>query len=63
MNKRIESYIAGLFRGVPMTRRAQELREELTANCLERYEDYLREAKPSASWRRTSATSTRCWTT
>lgn len=45
MNKRIESYIAGLFRGVPMTRRAQELREELTANCLERYEDYLREGR------------------
>lgn len=45
MNKRIESYIAGLFRGVPMTRRAQELREELTANCMERYEDYLREGR------------------
>lgn len=45
MNSKMESYLNSLFAGVPRTRQAQDLRDELLGNMQERYEDYLREGK------------------
>lgn len=45
MNSKMQSYINSLFSGVPRTRQAQDLRDELLGNMQERYEDYLREGK------------------
>ncbi len=45
MNSKMESYLNSLFAGVPRTRKAQDLRDELLGNMQERYEDYLREGK------------------
>lgn len=44
MNK-INRYIEVLFEDVPNTRKAIELKEELSANLNERYEDYLAQGK------------------
>lgn len=45
MNSKMESYINSLFTGVPRTRQATDLRDELLGNMQERYDDYLREGK------------------
>lgn len=43
MNKKIENYIKVLFQDVPRSRKATELKEELLANCNEKFEAYLKE--------------------
>lgn len=45
MNKKIQNYINGLFADIPPTKQAKELKEELTANLNERFNDYLQEGK------------------
>lgn len=45
MNPKIERYLNGLFAGVPKTREARDLREELLGNMQARYRDYLAEGK------------------
>ena len=48
MNHKIDSYIHALFAGIPRTKKAQELKEELLSNMHDRYADYLREGKSDA---------------
>lgn len=45
MNQKLESYLDGLFSGVPRTQAARELRDELAGNMQERYDDYLQEGR------------------
>ncbi len=41
MNDRIRNYVEGLFLDAPRTRKAAELKDELTANLRDRYEDLV----------------------
>lgn len=43
MSQKLNAYIDVLFSGVPRSKKAVELREELLANMTERYNDYLAE--------------------
>lgn len=43
MSRKIENYINVLFQDVPRSRKATELKEELLANCNEKFEAYLNE--------------------
>lgn len=45
MNNRIKNYVDVLFKEIPRSKRASELKEEMLANMEERYADYLREGK------------------
>lgn len=45
MNPKLERYLSGLFSGVPRTRAARELYDELAGNLQQRYDDYLREGR------------------
>lgn len=45
MNNKINNYIDVLFSDVPRSKRATELKEEMTANMNDRYEDYIKEGK------------------
>ena len=45
MNRKIESYLDVLFLDIPRSRKAIELREELSANMNDRMDDYLKEGK------------------
>lgn len=43
MNEKISKYIEGLFAKAPKTRKAMELREEMTQNTIEKYQDLISE--------------------
>lgn len=43
MNERIRKHIDGLFADAPKTRRAMELKEEVTINTMEKYQDLIAE--------------------
>lgn len=45
MNNRIFNYVEGLFEEIPNTKKARDLKSEITSNLDERYSDYLREGK------------------
>ncbi len=43
MSKRIENYVNSLFAESKMDKKTKELKEEVLANCMDRYNDYLAE--------------------
>lgn len=45
MNTKIKNYLDALFSDIPRSERAVELKEELSVNMSERFEDYLSEGK------------------
>jgi len=46
MNERIREYVKGLLQNAPQTRRIEELREELIAGCMDKYEDLTASGTP-----------------
>lgn len=51
MNERIRKHIDGLFADAPKTRRAMELKEEVTINTMEKYQDLIAEGyKEEDAW-------------
>ncbi len=48
MSKRIENYVDSLFIETRMSKKAVELKEEVLANCMDRYNDYLSQGFPEA---------------
>ncbi len=48
MNNRIKNYIDVLFADIPRSKKAAELKEELTGNMNERFEDYLAQGMSEA---------------
>lgn len=45
MNSKIKNYVDVIFKDVPRSKKAIELKEEIASNLNERFEDYLREGK------------------
>ncbi|MEG0077378.1 permease prefix domain 1-containing protein [Anaerorhabdus sp.] len=45
MNSKIRNYVDVIFKDVPRTKKAIELKEEIASNLNERFEDYLKEGK------------------
>lgn len=45
MSNKVENYVYVLFQDIPKTTKALELKEELLANLLDRYNDYIAEGK------------------
>lgn len=43
MKEKIQKHIDALFTNAPKTRKAMELKEELTQNTIEKYEDLISE--------------------
>ncbi|MEG1895512.1 MAG: permease prefix domain 1-containing protein [Oscillospiraceae bacterium] len=45
MNNKVKNYVDALFTGVPRSKKATELKEELLSNMSERFEDYMAQGK------------------
>lgn len=45
MNEKIKQYVDSLFSQAPRTRRAEELKQELIANLLDKYDDLIKHGK------------------
>lgn len=45
MNSKINNYVEVLFSDIPRSKKANELKEELTSNMSDRFEDYIKEGK------------------
>ncbi len=45
MSRKIKNYVDGLFYDIPSSKKSEEIKEELIANLIDRYNEYLAEGK------------------